>query len=377
MSTCAVILCGGSGSRMGTRESKTLLMLGGKPAVIRCAKAFCHCTDHTVLVVRPEEEAVFRRLFEEYDLPLYRIVHGGETRQQSVRNALNALPRDCDIVLIHDGARAMVSEEVILRVIDSARERGCGIPAVSVKDTIKEAHENLVSRTLDRYCLYAMQTPQGFQTQLLLDAHKNATQDCTDDAALLEHMQQDVYLVEGDPLNFKLTTPEDYQMAKSLFPALPRMGTGFDAHRLVEERKLILCGVEIPYEKGLLGHSDADVALHALTDAMLGAMAMGDIGKLFPDTDMSFKDISSILLLERAYEKIKEKGYRLGNCDVTIVAQKPKLSPYIETMRANIARALEADISQVSVKATTTEKMGYEGQGEGISAQSVCLLIPC
>ena len=166
-------------------------------------------------------------------------------------------------------------------------------------------------------------------------------------------------------------------MAKSLFPALPRMGTGFDAHRLVEERKLILCGVEIPYEKGLLGHSDADVALHALTDAMLGAMAMGDIGKLFPDTDMSFKDISSILLLERAYEKIKEKGYRLGNCDVTIVAQKPKLSPYIETMRANIARALEADISQVSVKATTTEKMGYEGQGEGISAQSVCLLIPC
>jgi 2-C-methyl-D-erythritol 2,4-cyclodiphosphate synthase len=271
----------------------------------------------------------------------------------------------------------MVSEEVILRVIDSARERGCGIPAVSVKDTIKEAHENLVSRTLDRSCLYAMQTPQGFQTQLLLDAHKNATQDCTDDAALLEHMQQNVYLVEGDPLNFKLTTPEDYQMAKSLFPVLPRMGTGFDAHRLVEERNLILCGVEIPYEKGLLGHSDADVALHALTDAMLGALAMGDIGKLFPDTDMSFKDISSILLLERAYEKIKEKGYRLGNCDVTIVAQKPKLSPYIETMRANIARALEADISQVSVKATTTEKMGYEGQGEGISAQSVCLLIPC
>ncbi|MBR6525889.1 MAG: 2-C-methyl-D-erythritol 2,4-cyclodiphosphate synthase [Clostridia bacterium] len=377
MSICAVILCGGSGSRMGTKESKTLLTLGGEPAVIRCAKAFHACADHTVLVVRPEEEPLFRSLFQDFHLPLYQVAYGGDTRQQSVKNALNALPEDCDIVLIHDGARAMVSEAVIRRVIDSAREHGSGIPAVPVKDTIKEAHENIVSRTLDRSCLYAMQTPQGFQTELLLKAHRSATQDCTDDAALLENMQYPVYLVDGDPLNFKLTTPEDYQMAKSLFPALPRIGTGFDAHRLVEGRRLILCGVEVPYEKGLLGHSDADVALHALTDAMLGAMAMGDIGKLFPDSDMSFKDISSVLLMERAYAKIKEKGYRLGNCDVTIVAQKPKLSPYIEAMRANIARALETDISQVSVKATTTEKMGYEGQGEGISAQSVCLLIPC
>ena len=166
-------------------------------------------------------------------------------------------------------------------------------------------------------------------------------------------------------------------MAQSLFPALPRIGSGFDAHRLVEGRALILCGVDVPYEKGLLGHSDADVALHALMDAMLGALAMGDIGKLFPDTDGQYKDISSMYLLKKVYEKILKKGYKIGNCDVTIVAQKPKLASFIPAMRENIADALQCDVAQVSVKATTTEKMGYEGTGEGISSQAVVLLLPC
>ena len=377
MSTCAVLLCGGSGSRMGTRESKTLLPLGGIPAIIRCARTFLSCADQLLLVVRPEEEQHFAALFVQHQIPLFAIVHGGQTRQQSVHNALQVLPEDCDIVLIHDGARAMVTNDVINRVILCAREHGSGIPAVPIKDTVKEAHDMLVTRTLDRSCLYAMQTPQGFATSLILRAHREACGDFTDDAALLEHLNLPVHLVTGDPLNFKLTTPEDYRMAQSLYPLTPRIGSGFDAHRLVENRKLILCGVDVPCEKGLLGHSDADVALHALMDAMLGALALGDIGKLFPDNDQSFKDISSMLLLEKVAAVIREKGYRVGNCDVTIVAQRPKLAPFIPRMRENIAHVLECDVQQVSVKATTTEKMGYEGTGEGISAQSVCLLLPC
>ena len=376
MSICAVILCGGSGSRMGTRESKTLLPLQGVPAVIRCAKVFMDTCDHMILVVRPDEEQLFRDLFDRHHIPLHAVVHGGSTRQESVKNALHALPDPCTQVLIHDGARALVTKDVVLRVIDSVNQHGNGVPAVPVKDTVKEAYDCIVRRTVDRSCLYAMQTPQGFDAALLLRAHREAACDCTDDAALLESLSIPVHLVDGDPLNFKLTTPEDYQMAKALFPAYPRIGSGFDAHRLVEGRKLILCGVDVPYEKGLLGHSDADVALHALTDAMLGAAAMGDIGKLFPDNDIKYKGISSLLLLKEAYKRIREKGFVLGNCDVTIVAQKPKLAAFIPDMRKNIASALDADIDQVSVKATTTEKMGYEGTGEGISAQSVCMLLP-
>lgn len=376
MNICAVILCGGSGTRMGTQMSKTLLPLGGVPAVIRCARAFRDTCDHLILAVRPDEEMLFADLFAAHNIPLFQIVHGGATRQQSVKNALAALPNACDTVLIHDGARALVTRDVIDRVIRGARANGSAIPAVPVRDTVKEAESMIVQKTLDRSRLYAMQTPQGFRAELLLRAHREVTQDCTDDAALLELMGLPVHLVEGDPLNFKLTTPEDYRMAQSLFSLAPRIGQGFDAHRLVENRKLILCGVEVPYEKGLLGHSDADVALHALMDSMLGALALGDIGKLFPDNDQSFKDISSMLLLERAYRRIEEMGYRIGNCDVTIVAQRPKLASFIPEMRANIARVLKCDESLVSVKATTTEKMGYEGTGEGISAHSVCLLLP-
>lgn len=377
MTSCAVILCGGSGSRMGTSISKTLLPLGGVPAVIHCARVFASLCDHIILVVRPDEEALFASLFAKHRIPLHALVHGGSTRQQSVHNALQALPADTDITLIHDGARALVNESTVLRVMESAKQYGSGIPCVAVKDTIKEAENQLAIRTLDRSRLFAMQTPQGFQTDLLLRAHREVTKECTDDAALLEKMGVPVHLVEGDPFNFKLTTPEDYRMAQTLFPLSPRIGSGFDAHRLVEGRKLILCGAEVPYEKGLLGHSDADVALHALMDSMLGALALGDIGKLFPDNDQSFKDISSMLLLERAYAKVREMGYQIGNCDVTIVAQRPKLAPYIPQMRQNIARVLNCDVSMVSVKATTTEKMGYEGAGEGISAQSVCILLPC
>ena len=226
-----------------------------------------------------------------------------------------------------------------------------------------------MTETLDRSQLWHMQTPQGFFVRDLLFAHETVPVRCTDDAALMEAAGFPVQLVAGSPDNIKLTSPEDLRMAQGMLT--PRVGTGFDAHRLAEGRELWLGGVRIPYEKGLLGHSDADAALHALTDALLGAAAMGDIGKLFPDSDPAYQGISSILLLEEVRRCLIGAGFTIGNVDVTIVCQAPKLAPYIPQMRERIASALQIAVEQVSVKATTTERMGYEGRGEGISAQAI------
>lgn len=223
--------------------------------------------------------------------------------------------------------------------------------------------------------------PQGFKVDLLRQAHEQAQRDGflgTDDASLVERLGVPVQLTEGSRRNIKLTTPEDLLMAEAFFAeqALPalRVGQGYDVHRLVEGRPLILCGVTVPHTLGLLGHSDADVALHALMDAMLGAMALGDIGKHFPDTDEAYRGISSMLLLRHVVALLKAHHARVTNCDVTIVAQKPKLLPYIPQMRQNVADALELPLARVNIKATTTEKLGFEGEEKGISAQAVCMV---
>ena len=215
-----------------------------------------------------------------------------------------------------------------------------------------------------------MQTPQGFRFGLLKEAFEKAMAEGfygTDDASLVERLGHAVAIVPGEYTNIKITTPEDLTMEM-------RIGTGYDVHKLVEERDLILGGVNIPYEKGLLGHSDADVLTHALMDALLGAAALGDIGKLFPDNDDSFKGISSIELLKRVKSALDDKGYSLGNADVTVICQKPKLAGYIDEMRKNIAQALDTDVDRISIKATTTEKLGFTGRGEGIAAEAVCIL---
>ena len=373
MNVYAVILCGGSGTRMGAAGNKTLLKVGGVPAIVRCLRTFAKVVDGSVLVTRAGEEEVFAQTLADYSVKALAIVPGGEDRQASALCGLKALPTDASIALIHDGARPFVTEGTIRGVVVSVQQYRGGVAAVPCRDTIKRADgKGNVLETLDRSTLWQMQTPQGFFVKDLLAAHAAAKARYTDDAALMEAAGHPVRLVLGSPDNIKLTSPEDLRMVNGMLT--PRIGTGFDAHRLVEGRELWLGGVKIPYEKGLLGHSDADVALHALTDALLGAAAMGDIGKLFPDSDPKYKGISSVLLLEEVRKRLTDAGFTVGSIDLTIVCQAPKLAPYIPEMRERIAKALEISAEQVSVKATTTERMGYEGRGEGISAQAVAMV---
>ena len=373
MNAYALILCGGSGTRMGMDENKTLLKVGGVPAVVRCFRAFQKAVKGIVLVTRAGDQDTFLNVLSAYGCAPLAVVTGGGDRQASALNGLMALPADADIALIHDGARPFVTETIIRRVIESVGKYGSGVAAVPARDTIKRADaEGNVLETLDRSTLWQMQTPQGFFVRDLLAAHAAAKERYTDDAALMEAAGHSVRLVQGSPDNIKLTSPEDLRMVNGMLT--PCIGTGFDAHRLVEGRELWLGGVKVPYEKGLLGHSDADVALHALMDALLGAAAMGDIGKLFPDKDPQYKGISSVLLLKEVGKRLTDAGLTVGNVDVTIVCQAPKLAPYIPAMRDVIAAALGVTADQVSVKATTTERMGYEGSGEGISAQAAAIL---
>jgi 2-C-methyl-D-erythritol 2,4-cyclodiphosphate synthase/2-C-methyl-D-erythritol 4-phosphate cytidylyltransferase len=316
------------------------------------------------------------------------IAYGGTERQDSVKNGLMMLTKEESVVLVHDAARPLITKEIIGRVIAEVSKHGTGVAAVTVKDTIKQVdQENKVVSTPDRAWLRAVQTPQGFLKSILLQAHINAEEKgtlATDDATLVEALGVSVQLSEGSYDNLKITTPEDMLMAEALLncregkqsPSM-RVGQGYDVHQLVQGRKLILCGVEIPHETGLLGHSDADVALHALMDALLGALALGDIGKHFPDSDPNYKGISSLLLLEHVIGLVKNQGFMVGNVDVTIVAQRPKLAPYITAMRENVAKTLETYLDNVNIKATTTEHLGFEGEEKGISAQAVCLLMRC
>lgn len=276
-------------------------------------------------------------------------------------------------MLIHDGARPFVTEETIRRVIEGVAQTGAAVAAVPVRDTIKQADEaQLVCNTPERSMLWQVQTPQGFLCEHYRMAHQRATKRHTDDAGLMEEAGFPVRLVLGGYENIKLTSTEDLKLTAGMF--VPRIGMGFDAHRLTEGRALWLGGVQIPYEKGLLGHSDADVALHALMDAMFGAAGLGDIGKHFPDTDAQYKGISSLLLLAETEKKVRSAGFEIGNVDLTIVAQAPKLAPYIGQMRETIGRTLHIPAERVSMKATTTEGMGFEGRGQGISAQAAVML---
>ena len=287
---------------------------------------------------------------------------------------------------IHDGARPLVTADVIARTLESAQKFGSGVAAVALKDTVKRVDEDsVVVDTPPRDKLRAVQTPQTFEAGLIRKAHAAYAlgERATDDAALAERMGVAVHLTEGDVENIKLTTPEDMLLARQVIlrregqkeeKPMVRIGHGYDVHRLVENRKLILCGVEIPYALGLLGHSDADVALHALMDALLGAAALGDIGRHFPDTDPAYKGADSGKLLDHVVALLEEKGYTVGNVDVTIICQRPKLKDYIEQMRENVARHLKVDIDCVNIKATTTEKLGFEGEGLGISSHAVACI---
>jgi 2-C-methyl-D-erythritol 4-phosphate cytidylyltransferase/2-C-methyl-D-erythritol 2,4-cyclodiphosphate synthase len=385
--TWAVLVAAGRGNRMGAGRNKALLPLAGVPVLVRTARALAlPQVAGLVAVAAAGEETEVRALLAAAGIAA-QVVHGGADRQASVRAGLAAVPRDADLVLVHDAARPLVTPRVILAALDSAARHGSGVAAVPLKDTVKRVDgRGAVLDTPARDTLRAVQTPQIFAAELLRRAHSRAlaaSLAATDDAALVEALGETVYLTEGDVENIKITTPEDMALAESILArrgeaaqAHPRVGHGYDAHRLAEGRALVLCGVRIPFEKGLLGHSDADVAAHALCDALLGAAGLGDIGRHFPDTDPAYEDADSLQLLARVGGLVRRAGFVLSNADVTIVAQRPRLRDWMPQMAENLARALDVDAARLSVKATTTEGMGFEGEGLGISAQAVALLLP-
>ena len=366
----AVIVAAGSGTRMGTDVPKQFLKIGGRTILETTVAVFeknPYVDDILVLTGRD-----FVEFCEELCRPFEKvrsILPGGKERQDTVWEAVRRIS-DGELVLIHDGVRPYVTDAVIEGVLAGAKSAGAAVPAVASKDTVRQTAAEGGSRTLDRKTLFQVQTPQGFASEILREAYEAAYRDGflgTDDAGLAERIGQTILLTEGDYANIKITTRED-------LPMEIRVGTGYDVHRLTGGRKLILGGVDIPYEKGLDGHSDADVMVHALMDALLGAAGLGDIGRHFPDTDPQYKGISSLKLLEIVNQRIHEAGYELGNADVTIIAQRPKLAGYISQMEENLAAVLGADMRQINVKATTTEKLGFTGRGEGIAAEAACII---
>ena len=381
MKKYVIILAGGRGTRMNLPYNKALLNLCGKTVIQRSIEAFNSFADEMIIVSHADEQPLIQESISHSGLSFpFRFISGGETRQESVLNGLKVLNTDPeDIILIHDAARCLVDQALIERIIHSVETYGTGIPGIPASSTFKICNaDQLVVHTPDRTNLYEIQTPQGFTAGTLLPVALNAFRDgvnCTDDAGLLEHYHIPVKVVPGSPENIKLTEPRDISRARSIIQGdllTMRVGMGYDVHRLTEGRKLILCGIDIPYEFGLLGHSDADVALHALMDAMLGACALGDIGKHFPDTDPQYAGISSVCLLRETNRIIRDAGYQVANADITIVAQKPRLLPYIPQMTEMVASVLDVPAGRINVKATTTEKLGFEGRMEGISSYAVC-----
>lgn len=380
----AVIVAAGNSTRMGGTRSKVLEPLCGRPVLWYSLSAFSSCGEigELAVVCREEDRAQFQAvidgfLSEHRSAPKIFLTTGGAQRQDSVCAGVGALSEKLEYIVIHDGARPLVSLDVISAVCADAVEYGAATAAVPSKDTCKLG-DGFVEATPPREKLYAVQTPQAFRRDLYLYALEKARQEgktYTDDCQLIEATGGRVRLSRGDYQNRKLTTPEDLLIARALLgegSCNMRVGYGYDVHRLVEGRRLILGGVEVPFEKGLLGHSDADVLAHAIADALLGAAALGDIGHLFPDNDPCYEGADSMVLLSKVCALLRKHGFEIGNIDGTVIAQRPKLAPYISEMREKIAAACGISAGQVSVKATTEEKLGFTGAGEGIAASAVC-----
>ncbi|MET4115007.1 2-C-methyl-D-erythritol 4-phosphate cytidylyltransferase/2-C-methyl-D-erythritol 2,4-cyclodiphosphate synthase [Bradyrhizobium sp. JR4.1] len=375
--TAVVLVAAGRGLRAGAGGPKQYREIGGVPVIYRAMEAFSRHADVFAVqpVVNPDDSAMFTAAVAglSHEAP----VNGGATRQASVLAGLEALARHKpDIVLIHDAARPFVSEGVITRAIDAASRTGAAIPVVPVTDTIKVTGENgNVEDTPDRARLRIAQTPQSFRFDVILEAHRRAAKDgrsdFTDDAAIAEWAGLTVATFEGDVANMKLTTPEDFVREEARLASLLgdiRTGTGYDVHAFGEGDHLMICGVRVPHTKGFLAHSDGDVGLHALVDAILGALADGDIGSHFPPSDAKWKGASSDQFLQYAIERVTQRGGRIANLEVTMICERPKIGPLRDTMRARIAEISGVDISRVAVKATTSERLGFTGREEGIAA---------
>ncbi len=369
---------------MGTAVPKQFMNFRGKPLWHWSALAFAALDDVSgqVLVVPPEfVESCLMQIRR--DLPKARIeavIAGGASRQESVRKGLEVLPQDTEIVAVHDAARPLIATKTILQTLEAAKKHSAALPVASVTDTIHQMDaEGKSSGILDRNLLKRAQTPQIFDCEKLLQVHFKAAAEklqFTDDASLFAHFETQPALVENDLPNPKITTAEDYSMYDKTQSqkAETRCGQGVDVHPFKEGRKLILGGVEIPHDKGLDGHSDADVLAHAVTDALLGGANLGDIGAFYPSCDERYRDADSLELLKEACTKIAETGFVVDFVDATVIAQEPKIAPFKRQMAKKMAAAIGIDPAQVSVKATTSDHLGFTGRGEGIMALCIATL---
>ncbi|TKJ42522.1 bifunctional 2-C-methyl-D-erythritol 4-phosphate cytidylyltransferase/2-C-methyl-D-erythritol 2,4-cyclodiphosphate synthase [candidate division LCP-89 bacterium B3_LCP] len=381
----AIIVAAGSGVRLSADCPKPLIQLGNRPLVSFSLEAFelSPKIGNIVLV------AGQKWLKEADDISrtwaptkLFSIVKGGKERFDSVRAGMDKLPDNCRIVAVHDAARPFISQRIINDTIGALGKFHGAVPGIPLVDTLKIQSEGLSRGTRDRNQFTMTQTPQCFHREILEEAFRLADKDGfsgTDDASYVERLPgARIAIVDGDPDNYKITTEYDLNRARTMLANSIshgyRCGEGYDAHRLVPDRPLMLGGVNIPFDRGLEGHSDADVLCHAISDALLGAAALGDLGAHFPDSDPAYKNISSVLLLEKIHEMLKDSGFSISNVDATLILQKPKVAPYIKEMKVNLAKALQTSPENISVKATTTEGMGFEGRAEGVSCRVVVMV---
>ena len=372
MRIASILVAAGTGSRFGADQPKQFALLAGKPVIRWAAETLL--LDGLVLPVG-DPDLLAPALEGLATLPP---VPGGATRQDSVRLGLEALaPHAPDVVLVHDAARPFIPHGTVAALLTALETAPGAIPAAPVVDTLKRGEAGLIQATVPRAGLYRAQTPQAFHYPLLRTLHASAAAGMTDDASLLEAAGHAVGLVPGSEDNIKLTYPEDLvRLERILGAALtPRVGTGFDVHAFADDRALILCGIAVPHERGLAGHSDADVGIHALCDAIYGALAEGDIGRHFPPSEDTWKDADSARFLVHAAERIRARGGRLANVDVTLICERPKITPHAPAMIARVAALLGVDEGRVSVKATTTERLGFPGRGEGIACQAAATVL--
>ena len=370
----AIVVAAGSGSRAG--GAKQWRILGGKPVLRWSVEALLKAdAEDVVVVVAAGSEVEAGAALT--GLAGWRLAAGGATRADSVRSGLAALGGPDDRpVLIHDAARPLLGGAVIRRTIEALAEADGALPALPVADSLRRATDGVISGAVARDSLWRAQTPQAFRYRTIVDAYAAwpADEAAADEAAVVERAGGRVRIVAGDPRLMKLTFPEDFAMAEALIPRQIRVGQGFDAHRWGPGSSVWLCGVEIPHDQTLIGHSDADAGLHALTDAILGAMGDGDIGDHFPPTDPQWKGASSDRFLTHAVERLTARGGRLVNVDVTLICERPKVKPHRQAMRERLAALLSLPLDAVSVKATTTEAMGFTGRGEGLAAQALATI---
>lgn len=371
MSTAALILAAGHGTRAGGSHAKQWQTLAGEPLIAHTLRAFHGQVDHIVLVIRPEDSAQAAKLGAE-------ITFGGAARADSVRGALEHLAdKGISKVLIHDGARPFVTPALIGRVLDALKRCDGAAPAVPVTDALWRGGD-LVEDTVERAGLWRAQTPQGFDFNAILAAHRAYQGDAADDVEVARAAGLSVAIVQGESDNLKITFREDFARAESMLKGFAmdmRIGNGFDVHAFTAGDHLWLCGVKLAHERALLGHSDADVGMHALSDALYGALAEGDIGQHFPPCDTRWKDASSSVFLRHAMERVRTRGYKLANCDITLICERPKIGPHQEAMRQALAAIMQVETAQISVKATTSEKLGFTGREEGIAAMASAALV--